>query len=94
MDVWVIAAGEPFSIHGATEDAHGFRLTGIDGRRLWRDEYGFDWLVVEADSAAEALAAAVAYGERCHPAQVDLELFAAAYRAGAVSLLQRVVVVS
>jgi uncharacterized protein with PIN domain len=67
----------------------GFRLTGLDGRRLWRDEYGFDWLVVEADSAGEARIAAVAYGERRHPAQVDMELFAAAYRAGAVSLMQR-----
>ena len=93
MAVWVIAAGEPFSLHGATEDAHGFRLTGRGGRRLWRDEYGFDWLVVEAESAAAALAA-VAYGERRHPAQVDMVLFAAAYRAGAVSLLYGVVVVS
>ncbi len=85
--MWVVAAGEPFSIHDATEDAHGLRLAGIGGRRLWRDEYGFDWIVVEADSAAEALATAVAYGKRRHPAQVDMELFAAAYRAGAVSLM-------
>jgi hypothetical protein len=87
MNRWVVAAGEPLVIHDATEDARGFRLTGIDGRRLWRDEYGFDWLVVEADSAAEALAAAVAYNERRHPAQVEMELFAAAYRAGTVSLM-------
>ena len=88
MARWVIAAGEPFAMHDATEDAHGLRLAGLGGRRLWRDEYGFDWLVVEADSAVEARAAAVAYGERRHPAQVDMELFAAAYHAGAVSLLR------
>jgi uncharacterized protein with PIN domain len=75
-------------MHDTTEDAHGLRLTGLGGGRLWRDEYGFDWMVVEADSAVEARAAAVAYGERSHPAQVDMELFAAAYRAGAVSLLR------
>jgi uncharacterized protein with PIN domain len=85
--MWVVAAGEPFSMLDATEDARGVRLAGLNGRRLWRDEYGFDWLVVEADSVAEALAAAVAYGERRHPAQVDMALFAAAYRAGAVSLM-------
>jgi uncharacterized protein with PIN domain len=85
--MWVVAAGEPFSMHDATEDARGFRLTGLDGRRLWRDEYGFDWLVVAAESAGEARIAAAAYGERRHPAQVDMELFAAAYRAGAVSLM-------
>ena len=68
MAMWVIAAETPFSIHDATEDAHGFRLTGSGGARLWRDEYGFGWLAVEADSAAEALAAAVAYHERRHPA--------------------------
>ena len=87
--MWVVAAGEPFALHDATEDARGFRLTGRNRRRLWRDEYGFDWLVVEADSADEALTRAVAYSERRHPAQVAMELFAAAYRAGAVSLIQR-----
>jgi hypothetical protein len=84
---WVVAAGELFSIQDATEDARRVRVSGLDGRRLWRDENGFDWLVVEADCVAEALATAVAYGERRHPAQVDMELFAAAYRAGAVTLL-------
>src|SRR5215213_6182408 len=34
MDIWVIAGGESFSIEDATEDADGFQLTGIDGRRL------------------------------------------------------------
>src|SRR5215213_3511727 len=34
MDIWVIAGGETFSIEDATEDADGFQLTGIDGRRL------------------------------------------------------------
>ena len=77
-----------------TRTVAGVRLTGREGRRLWRDEYGFDWLVVEAESASEARLAAVAYGERRHPAQVDLELFAAAYRAGAVSLLPRTDAVS
>ena len=85
--LWVVAAGEPFSIEDAREDARGVRLIGLRGRRLWRDEYGFDWLVVEADSAGEAVAAAAAYGERRHPAQVDMDLFAAAYRAGAVSVM-------
>ena len=84
---WIVAAGEPFSMQDATEDARGIRLIGLHGRRLWRDEYGFDWLVVEAGSAGEAVAAAAAYSERRHPAQVDMDLFAAAYRAGAVSLM-------
>src|SRR5215213_9347975 len=35
MDIWVIAGGESFSIEDATEDADGFQLTGIDGRRLY-----------------------------------------------------------
>jgi hypothetical protein len=94
MDKWVVASGELCSIRDAVEDVHGFRLVGMDGWRLWRDEYGFDWLVVEADNAAEPLAAAVPYDERRHLAQVDMELFAVAYHGGAVPCLQSADVLS
>ena len=75
--MWVVAAGEPFAIQDAREDARGFRLIGLNGRRLWRDEYGFDWLVVEADSAGEAVAYYFEHGMLDHLAAIkrmsDLE---------------------
>ncbi len=94
MDMFIVAAGEPFSIHDATEDGGGMRLTGIDGRRLRCEDYGIEWVVVEGHGADDAAANARAYDERRHPAQVEMEAFAAAYRAGAVSLVQSDDVVS
>ncbi len=88
MDMFIVAAGEPFSIHDATEDADGMRLTGIDGRRLRCEDYGIEWVVVEGHGAADAVANALAFDERRHPAQVEMEVFATTYRRGAVSLMQ------
>lgn len=51
-----------------------------------RDDYGADWVYVEAPDAAAALAAALAWDEDRHPALAEMELFRAAYRAGAVLL--------
>lgn len=64
------------------------RLTGQDGRRLWREDYGAEWVVVAADSDVEAVAEAARFDARTHPAQVEAELFTAAYRAGAVNIMQ------
>lgn len=51
-----------------------------------RDNYGSDWIVVNATSAQDARAQAELYDTNAHPAQTEMDLFVAAYRAGAMSL--------
>lgn len=51
-----------------------------------RDNYGADWIVVDATSEADALMQAGQYDAGTHPAQTEMALFAAAYRAGALAL--------
>ncbi len=64
------------------------RLTGQDGRRLWREDYGAEWVVVAADSDVEAVAEAARCDARTHEAQTEMELFTASYRAGAVNIMR------
>ncbi len=88
MDFFVVVNGDPFALSDATEDADGMRLTGQDGRRLWRQGYGVEWLVVAAYSDADAIAEAARFDARTHEAQVEMELFASAYRAGSFAIMQ------
>ncbi len=64
-------------------------VTPLEEKNVYRhrrDNYGSDWIAVEAASEEEALHQAAAYDHREHPAQTEMEMFTAAYRAGAFGL--------
>lgn len=73
MTAWIVAEGE----------ARPYDPTDLPDR----DTYGTDWAYVEAADAAEALARATAWDAIPRGAgPLEVEMFVAAYRAGAVLL--------
>jgi hypothetical protein len=75
-DCVVIESGEAFFV-GQTPPRYA---------KLDRDTYGSDWIVVDATDERHALDQAEAFDDGLHPAQTEMDLFAAAYRAGALGL--------
>lgn len=61
------------------------RVVAMEGRYA-RERYGLEWILVQAGSPADALAQAVAFDARLHPAQTEMELFVALYRSHAIDL--------
>lgn len=62
------------------------RVEPLDfGRLPARDRYGWDWIIVEAADATEALAAAEAH-DRLRGGDTEQQLFAAGYREGVFGL--------
>lgn len=72
--MYIVSEGEVTPLAERDEDRHR------------RDNYGSDWIAVEAADEAGALHQAELYDRREHPAQVEMEMFAAGYRAGAFGL--------
>ncbi len=57
VDIFIVVNGEPFSIHDATEDADGVRVTGIDAPRLQTSPSngGHQWVASLAASPVDRL---------------------------------------
>lgn len=58
-------------------------LAGCAPAPCARVDYGHDWIMVEAPNEADALAQADAWDHGQHPAQVEMQLYRAMYRARA-----------
>ena len=80
LEMWIVANGEACSVTDGREDAEGFRLH--TGTRLWAEDYGREWLFIEASDELDARRQAALFDARLHPAQTEMERAAAAYRAG------------
>jgi hypothetical protein len=82
MKLWAVSEGN-------AKDLTGWTQAQVD-RSYNRDRYGFDWVTVEAISPREAIRQAGLWDGNSHPAQTEMEMFSAAYRAAAVDLLREV----
>lgn len=60
--------------------------SSLESRGHYRDNYGWDWIVVEARHEMDALDQAQLFDAQAHPAQAEMNLFGAGYRAGEFSL--------
>lgn len=88
QDMYVVHNGESRLLAAHAESGAGLRRLSDDAR-LWRDDYGTEWIAVEARDHADALDQADLWDADAHPAQAEMALFAAAYRAGALDLARR-----
>lgn len=61
--MWIVHDGE----------AQPFTPEGTDGLHL--DQYGSEWVLVEAADGEDAVAQALAYDRHQHPAQTEMEVF-------------------
>jgi hypothetical protein len=73
--LWLVRDGEAFTV----EDPDA----GAEALGLRTEDYGTTWLIIQAESEAEAVEWTRAYVEHRHPAQAQLEQVTAAYHAGA-----------
>lgn len=86
-EMYVVHNGQSRRLTAHVESGAGLRRID-DDTRLWRDEYGSEWIAVEASGHADALAQADLWDADAHPAQTEMALFSAGYRTGAFDLIR------
>lgn len=70
MSKYIVSEGQVFEIGNSIREV-------IEEASLRLVDYGSDWVLVDAKDESEALAQAEHYDIRAHPAQTEMELFAA-----------------
>lgn len=58
----------------------------LEEQELYRDSYGLDWIMVEAESDEDALEQAREYDSAIHPSYTEMQTYATEYQIGGRSL--------